>query len=198
LIDRGSLLGLGVGSPIDIEEAEGAIRLNKPGVGRMASVSTTEGSVELLPSGGVRIRDRDSGVDLDLIPASEPSHGDDDLDDGAKPVVVWSYPGRTQADAAALFATHAVEMAQRGYRPVAQSWADGRPGAARVLAIGLVAGSLRPNGYLTVTYSLDQPGSDTQREDPIELIRRLGGLRDGGHLTDQEYAQKKAELLERL
>lgn len=34
--------------------------------------------------------------------------------------------------------------------------------------------------------------------DPIELLRRLGELRDAGIVTDAEFAAKKAELLSRL
>lgn len=68
------------------------------------------------------------------------------------PVVVRSYLGRTQDDAAAAFQFEAAEVAQLGYRPLSQSWADGRPGAGRVLALGLLANSVRPDGSLTVTY----------------------------------------------
>ena len=77
-------------------------------------------------------------------------------DDGG-PIVVWSYPGRTQADAAAAFGAHATEMATKGYEPISQSWSEGRPGVGRVLAIGLLANSIRPNGYLTVTYRRTGP-----------------------------------------
>src|ERR1035437_4301781 len=44
------------------------------------------------------------------------------------PIVVWSYPGRTQVDAGQVYAKHAVELAAQGYVPIAQSWAEGRPG----------------------------------------------------------------------
>ena len=71
-------------------------------------------------------------------------------------VAVWSYPGRTQADAAEIFAGHAVEMAAQGYSPISQSWAEGRPGVARVLMIGLFASMIKPKGFLTVTYALRQ------------------------------------------
>lgn len=115
-------------------------------------------------------------------------------------VVVYNYPGRTQADAATVFAQHAQEMASLGYLPVAQSWAEGRPGVGRVLAIGVFAQSLRPNGYLTVTYHrVSADGSPRDRpDDPIDQIRRLGQLRDEGLINDDEYQVKKAELLGRL
>lgn len=80
-----------------------------------------------------------------------------------EPVAVYSYPGRTQADAAVAFAEHAIRLASLGYRPVAQSWADGRPGLARVFTLGLAAQALRPAGYLTVTYQRNElaPNLDT-------------------------------------
>jgi len=40
------------------------------------------------------------------------------------------------------------------------------------------------------------PGAD--REDPLQLIERLGQLRERGLLTDEEFATKKQELLSRL
>lgn len=120
---------------------------------------------------------------------------------GSPPVVVFSYPGRTQADAAQSFATHAATLAGKGYKPVAQSWAEGRPGIGRVLMLGEAAGMLRPKGYLTVTYqrseSLDPPAQSSQ-PDVIELLRRLGELRTVGVLTEDEFQAKKAELLTRL
>ena len=35
-------------------------------------------------------------------------------------------------------------------------------------------------------------------DDPIEAIRSLGGLRDAGLLTDEEFQAKKRDLLERI
>lgn len=67
-------------------------------------------------------------------------------------VVIRNYPGRTQADASTLFAKDARQLASYGYRPVSQSWADGRPGLKRVAAIGVFSLAARPPGTLTVTY----------------------------------------------
>jgi hypothetical protein len=86
-------------------------------------------------------KDEDTQGDLTVLPSP------------SEPVVVYSYPGRTQADAAVGFAAHAAQLATLGYRPVAQSWADGRPGIGRVVTLGLFASALRPAGYLTVTYA---------------------------------------------
>jgi hypothetical protein len=72
--------------------------------------------------------------------------------EGAPAIVVFSYPGRTQADAAILFQEHAGRLAKDGYTPVAQSWGEGRAGLGRVFAIGEYANTLRPKGFLTVTY----------------------------------------------
>lgn len=108
------------------------------------------------------------------LPFRLPANPMQDFLDGAL-VVVRVYPGRTQADAAGAFQVEAVKVAELGYMPVAQSWADGRPGLGRVLALGLLASSMRPNGALTVTYqrqriaehdpaiqNSDAPGADTK------------------------------------
>ena len=84
--------------------------------------------------------------------------------------------------------------------PVSQSWAEGRPGVGRILAIGLLAGSIRPKGYLTVTYTLrETPATETTTPpDPIDQIRRLGDLRAAGLISDTEYETKRADLLNRI
>ncbi len=130
------------------------------------------------------------GPDLpDPIDAADP----DVLED--KPIVVYSYPGRTQADAAGLFAKHANNLAARGYHSTGQSWAEGRPGVGRVIALGLFANSIRPKGYLTVTYQRIAPAPTASA---LDLLARLGELRDAGVLTEDEFQAKKAELLLRL
>lgn len=78
------------------------------------------------------------------------------LDEPLRAVVVRTYSGRTQDDAAMVFAADAAEMGALGYVPVSQSWADGRPGVGRMLAIGVFSLAARPNGTLTVTYRLDR------------------------------------------
>jgi hypothetical protein len=116
------------------------------------------------------------------------------------PIIVWSYPGRTQVDAGEVYAKHALELAVEGYVPISQSWAEGRPGAGRVLMIGLFASSIRPKGFLTVTYRLEpaKEAPTALAPDPIDQIQRLGKLRDSGVLTVQEFEAKKAELLARM
>jgi hypothetical protein len=120
-------------------------------------------------------------------------------DEPTGPVVVINYPGRTQADAASHYAAHASKMAALGYRPVAQSWAEGRPGVGRVLAIGVFASSIKPNGYLTVTYhKVESTSGETVPQDPFTTIRQLGMLRSEGLISDEEFEAKKAEILARL
>lgn len=67
-------------------------------------------------------------------------------------VVIRVYPGRTQNDAALLFQGEAQLASGFGYTPISQSWAEGRSGAGRVLALGMFAAVVRPDGALTVTY----------------------------------------------
>lgn len=82
--------------------------------------------------------------------------------------IIRIYPGRTQVDAARVFQAEAKALAERGYAPTSQSWSDGRPGIGRVLTIGLLAGQLRPDGSLTVTYqrrdatATNEGGGDTK------------------------------------
>lgn len=117
------------------------------------------------------------------------------------PIIVWSYPGRNQIDAGELYETHAVELAAKGYLPVAQSWADGMPGRGRIFMLGMMASVRRPKGFLTVTYRLVEPATAAPASpsaDPIEQIERLGRLRDNGLITADEFEAKKTDLLARM
>ena len=90
---------------------------------------------------------------LEWAQASPPRPNVGTLDPERCPVIVRLYPGRTQTDAAGLYAEEAIYLALHGYVPVAQSWATGEPGVGRVLALGMLgAVALRPKGALTVTY----------------------------------------------
>jgi hypothetical protein len=116
-------------------------------------------------------------------------------------VLVWSYPGRNQVDAGVAFEAHALALAADGYLPVAQSWAEGRPGIGRIFMLGLMANVRRPNGFLTVTYRLSEPATEPPPRpstDPLSQIERLGQLRDKGLITSHEFEVKKADLLARL
>jgi hypothetical protein len=83
---------------------------------------------------------------------TEPEHGPVAARPVPADVEVRTYRGRDQPAAAALFAADARQMARRGYVPTAQSWADGKPGLGRIVAIGLMSAVAKPNGTLTVTF----------------------------------------------
>ena len=48
------------------------------------------------------------------------------------------------------------------------------------------------------TPNAHQGGSISASEEAIRLLKQLGELKDAGVLTDDEFAQKKKELLEKL
>jgi uncharacterized membrane protein len=138
--------------------------------------------------------------------------------------VVRVYRGKQQADAVAAFREDAERLALRGYQPTSQSWAPGQWGAGAfliaVLLMIVLIGFLiflyllivKPEGTLTVTYarattqaeSQVPSGSEPAPEQPIgnaPLAARLAELnaaRDAGHLTDEEYAAKRAEIIQRF
>jgi hypothetical protein len=88
-------------------------------------------------------------------------------------------------------------MSRAGYEPVSQSWAEGRPGIGRVFTLGLFAESLRPDGFLTVTYRRSNRAHSAS-SDPIDQIRRLGELHAEGIISEADFEAKKSELLKRL
>lgn len=89
------------------------------------------------------------------------------------PVVVRTYAGRTQGDAAETFRRDAQKLAARNYFPVSQSWADGRPGIGRVLTLGVFAEAIRPAGALTVTFELRAPAGEKTCPICAEGVRAL-------------------------
>ncbi len=48
------------------------------------------------------------------------------------------------------------------------------------------------------TPNAHQAGSVSASEEAIKLLKQLGELKDAGVLTEDEFAQKKKELLEKL
>lgn len=72
------------------------------------------------------------------------------------PIVVKSYEGKRQSDAAKAFAADAQRMAKDGYLPISQSWSDGKIGVGRAVALGLFSLMFKPAGSLTVTYQLKE------------------------------------------
>jgi hypothetical protein len=95
-----------------------------------------------------RIRGRGAEVDASpLDPGIAFQLGDE--------VVVRDYPGRSQRDASQLYARESQWAAMCGYKPVAHTWAEGRPGIGRIVALGLFSAVAKPEGVLTVTYRID-------------------------------------------
>jgi hypothetical protein len=212
-VKKSKIPELSTGQYVELQFTPAGLRMS--GAGRVA-VTVRYGDVEwvpgrtlgtlYLPDGTLEVEQAGQETPSDLqellakwrrAPTVDPL-----ADPATRPaVLVWSYPGRTQADAAVLFARHAQELATKGYRPTGQSWGEGRPGWARVLLISELAESIRPKGFLTVTYELSaatSPSPMAQQPDVIDQIRRLGELRDLGVLTGAEFEEKKADLLTRL
>lgn len=75
---------------------------------------------------------------------------------GKDAVIVRSYKAKNQPAAAREFANDAKKLAKQGYRPIAQSWEEGKTGLARLVVTGgISAFALKPKGSLTVTYQLE-------------------------------------------
>ncbi|MCG8313764.1 MAG: SHOCT domain-containing protein [Pseudomonadales bacterium] len=55
-----------------------------------------------------------------------------------------------------------------------------------------------PNSYANQNNQPVEPSPSSHESDIFSAIERLGGLKDKGLLTEDEFAQKKADLLERL
>lgn len=69
------------------------------------------------------------------------------------PIIVRTYTGKRQSDAAEVFAKDAILAAADGYEPVSQSWAEGRSGCLRIIGLGFIGALVwKPAGSLTVTY----------------------------------------------
>ena len=133
-------------------------------------------------------------------PASTSSGGTVPSGEPRGEIVVESYPGRTQADAAVVFAKRAEFMAIRGYTPVSQSWSEGRPGVKRVVMLGVFANSIRPDGHLTVTYQRTIPaeastahaGTSTTTQGTTERARETDASRPSAPPTTEPEAAPAA------
>jgi hypothetical protein len=69
------------------------------------------------------------------------------------PTLVRTYPGSTQADAAARFNWEAWMLGLAGYRPVSQTWGSGGANIGDFAVYGAFAALKSNLGFLTVTYS---------------------------------------------
>jgi hypothetical protein len=115
--------------------------------------------------------------------------------------LVVAYHAKNQDAANQLFAVHARHLSRDGWAPHSQTWAVASPGLGRMLAVGLLAFAARP-GILTVMYSKAASARPVAAAPPVsdvpDQIRKLGGLRDAGLITPEEFEGKKAELLARM
>jgi hypothetical protein len=75
-------------------------------------------------------------------------------------VIIRTYRAKSQDRAAPYFQADAARLASQGYFPVSQSWADGRSGCLRIIALGFIGALVwKPDGALTVTYQMSASAS---------------------------------------
>jgi hypothetical protein len=144
----------------------------------------------------------------------EPAPGDDEPR-VLRRVVVRVYAAPQQSDAVAAFQSDSSELAEYGYRPVSQSWAQGQWDAGAwiialllcVVLIGFLVFAymliVKPDGTLTVTYQLAETSAPQEPGPPSsasirERIAQLDDLRAAGVISDEEYAAKRAKIIDAL
>lgn len=140
--------------------------------------------------------------------------------------IIRTYRGKQQVDAVAAMRADAAALAQHGYFPTSQSWAQGQWGCGAflvaLLLCLLLVGILifiymlivKPDGTLTVTYALNQDAPGTAPSptvaapdstppqsgpEPRTLAERLAQLdeaRDAGFVTQEEYAERRGRILD--
>ena len=139
------------------------------------------------------------------------------------PVLTRVYKGKQQGDAVQAMQYDAAQLAQHGYYPTSQSWAQGQWGAGAfivaillfIVVIGLLVFLymliVKPEGTLTVTYTLREAAKTTPIPPPAlpvapvpppptsapleQRLTDLKGLRDAGHIDDEEYKAQRARIL---
>jgi hypothetical protein len=92
----------------------------------------------------------------------------------------------------------------QGFEPKGDLWVATKPAAEEKdlgaaldeleAAVKGLAGAMKASGIQEAPVD----GAGDQDDDPYDDLRRLQELRDAGVLTDEEFAAKKAELLERI
>lgn len=132
--------------------------------------------------------------------------------------IIRSYTGKTQADAVAEFEEDAAQLARAGYFPTGQSWAQGQWGCGAflialllcVLLIGILIFIymlvVKPTGTLTVTYvrreresaALPKEQINAQPGSGLDRLRNLEQAKAAGLITNEEYAAKRAQVIEDL
>jgi uncharacterized membrane protein len=139
------------------------------------------------------------------------------------PTLIRTYRGAQQGDTTASFQADAAELAKYGYSPTTQSWAQGQWGAGAwivalllcIVVIGLLVFVymliVKPDGTLTVTFTRNATGAAPVATAPTpssapafaqgsvrERLAQLDELHGAGVVTDEEYAAKRAKILEDL
>jgi hypothetical protein len=136
-------------------------------------------------------------------------------------IIVRTYKGKQQADAVAWFEADAADLAMDGYSPTTQSWAEGQWGCGAFLVALLLCiifvGILvfiymllvKPVGTLTVTYTRNEAvaapmpapaaASPASGQGSVrERLAQLDELHGSGVVTDEEYAAKRAKILDEI
>ncbi len=135
---------------------------------------------------------------------------------GPPSTLTRTYHGNASA-ASAQMQADAATLAQYGYVPVSQSYAPGQWGCASflvalVLCIVLIGFLVfiymlivKPDGTLTVVYELRSPAREPTHAAPAqglavgtvaERLHQLDALRNGGLITDDEYAARRTRILD--
>jgi hypothetical protein len=130
--------------------------------------------------------------------------------------IVRTYRGKQQSDVAVQFRKDAQGYARWGYEPSSQSWASGQWGwgawlaafALCLLLVGILVFIymliVKPDGTLTVTFVMRAAPVPPAPTSPIgeaapplqERLTRLQEAKDAGVLTEDEYVQKRAKVID--
>ena len=149
-------------------ERDGKVTVHDSGDHRIGGVSQQQGSQSSL-----RFSSQHGDIGLDALPEVKESRSQTNAPGGDAPDAdrADAFGSSTPADAAA-------------------------PGAGRVEAGASLMPEASPTGTASIAKAAIEPSRDAK--DPVALIRKLAELRDAGILTEQEFADKKTELLARL
>jgi hypothetical protein len=105
-VKQGGFIGCPVGTVVSLDRDGDVLRVNKLHVGQMEVIDVREVKQATADNGRDFVLTRRDGGVIVLSPVAPSDVGE--REEGPPPaVVVWSYPGRTQAEAAQLFEDHA-------------------------------------------------------------------------------------------
>jgi NADH:ubiquinone oxidoreductase subunit 3 (subunit A) len=147
----------------------------------------------------------------DVFGSSTPGVAPEPEPSGPPPAtLIRVYRGHNQQDAVAAMQADATALSAQGYEVTAQSWAPGSYGCGAFLValilfivlIGILVFLymlfVKPDGTLTVTYTLRGTSPAPVPPGAMGDLERLGQLLASGVLTQAEFDAKKAQLLERM